>query len=195
MPHDDPNARSSSRAGAEGARGGDAPAAGARGEAPSPEGPEGTSVPTVLSSDVNATFRNVTLKGDIINGNTAAVPLNVALEKAIITGAITTATVTMALGPNGEEITMKTPQLYKLIGEVSNTYCATDDKYGIAVSLDAGSKWVVDETSYLTGLAVAEGGTISAPAGSSVTMMVDGVKKPITAGTYKGKIVLTVTKN
>jgi hypothetical protein len=195
MPNDDPNARSSSRAGAEGARGGDAPAAGARGEAPSPEGPEGTSVPTVLSSDVNATFRNVTLKGDIINGNTAAVPLNVALEKAIITGAITTATVTMALGPNGEEITMKTPQLYKLIGEVSNTYCATDDKYGIAVSLDAGSKWVVDETSYLTGLAVAEGGTISAPAGSSVTMMVDGVKKPITAGTYKGKIVLTVTKN
>ncbi len=201
MPNDDPNSRSSAAGGnAEGTRGGSAPAgnapeAGAGGMAPRPEGVEGTVIPTVVSSDINATFRNVTLKGDIINGNTATCPVNVTFEKATITGAITTATVKMAVGPNGEEITMKTPHLYKLIGEVSNTYCATNDKYGINVSLDAGSQWIIDKTSYLTGLNVAQGGAISAPKGYSVTMTVDGVNKPIVPGAYKGKIILTVTKS
>jgi hypothetical protein len=194
MPNDDPNARSS-HSSAESARGGDAPAAGVEGTAPRPEGPTGTAVPPVVSSDVNATFRNATLKGDIINGNTVASPVNVTFEKATITGAITTATVINSIGPNGEEITMKTPQLYKLIGEVTNTYCATADKYGMTVSLDANSKWVVDKTSYLTGLTVAQGGAITAPKGYSVIMTVDGVKKTIGAGSYNGKIVLTVTKN
>jgi hypothetical protein len=193
MPNDDPNSRGS-RGGARGEPGGTAPAARGDSIAPRPEGPEGTAVPTVLSSDVNATFRNVDLKGDIINGDTAAADVNVTLEKATITGAITTATVINALGPNGEEITMKTPQLYKLIGEVTNTYCATADKFGVAVSLDANSKWIVDKTSYLTSLTFAQGGTISAPTGYSLTMTVDSVKTAINAGKYKGKIVLTIIK-
>jgi hypothetical protein len=193
MPNDDPH--SSGMSGGPGAApGGEAPAAGARGGAPRPEGPEGTFVPTVISNDINATFRNVTLKGDIINGDTANCPVNVTFEKANITGAITTATVTNALGPNGEEITMNTPHLYKLIGEVKNAYCATDAKNGIKVSLDGNSKWVVDKTSYLTGLTIAEDGIITAPNGFNVTMTVDGVKTPIKAETYKGKIVLMVTK-
>jgi hypothetical protein len=196
MANDDPNARGFSG----GARG-DAPAGGARGAAPAGGAPAGgppagggTAARAARSSDVNATFRNVTLKGDIINGNTAECPVSVTFEKATITGAITTATVKHALGPNGEEITMKTPQFYKLIGEVTNTYSATDDKYGITVSLDADSKWVVDETSYLTSLTIANGASITAPEGYSVTMTVNGIKKTIGAGTYKGKIVLTVTQ-
>jgi hypothetical protein len=193
MPNDDPNARGG-RGGAEAAARGNAPGAGAGGNAPRPEGLAGTAVPTVTSSDVNAVFRNVTLTGDIINGNTATCPVNVTFEKASIKGAITTAIVTNALGPNGEEITMKTPQLYKLIGEVSNTYCATAEKFGIAVSLDAGSRWDVDKTSYLTGLTLAKGATVTAPNGYSVTMTVDGVRTPIETGAYRGKIVLAVAK-
>ena len=193
MPNDDPNARGG-RGGTGAAARGQAPGAEAGGNAPRPEGPAGTAVPSVASSDINAIFRNVSLTGDIINGDTASCPVNITFEKASIKGAITTAIVTNALGPNGEEITMKTPQLYKLIGEVSNTYGATDEKYGIAISLNSGSRWVVDKTSYLTGLTLAKGATVTAPTGYNVTMTVDGVKTPIEAGTYRGKIVLLVSK-
>jgi hypothetical protein len=63
------------------------------------------------------------------------------------------------------------------------------------VSLDEKSKWVVAKTSYLTGLTVAEGASLSAPDGYSLKMTVNGAAKPIKAGDYKGKIVLTMTKS
>jgi hypothetical protein len=117
------------------------------------------------------------------------------LEKAEITGAITTAVGTHAVGKNGEKLVMQDKtDLYYLIGEETDAYCATNEKYGMIVSLDSASKWVVDKSSYLNSLTIAEGAAISAPEGSTVTMTVNGVKKPIKAGTYKGKIVLTVTK-
>jgi hypothetical protein len=198
MANDDPNARGGSgpEEGARGGRGeappeGGAPVAGARG-GPPPEGLAGTPVPIVQSDDINATFRNVSLKGDIINGDTEACPVNVTFENSTIMGAITTAKVTYAVGHDGEEITMKTPHLYNLIGEVKNTYCATDGKYGIRVSLDNNSRWVVDKTSYLTELIIAGDGAITAPRGHRVTMTVEGVKTPIKTGSYKGKIVLTI---
>lgn len=146
------------------------------------------------SKDVNATFSNITLAGDIINANTASGALSVTLKNATINGAITTATIEHTRGPNGEEVTMEHPELYYLIGEVINTFCATDDEYGVRVSLDSGSTWVVDETSYLTELTIAEGAAVNAPEGSTVTMTVNGAAKAIKAGAYKGKIVLTVLK-
>ena len=63
------------------------------------------------------------------------------------------------------------------------------------VSLDENSIWIVDETSYLTGLTIAEGAVMKAPDGYIVTMTIDGVKKPIAAGAYEGQIVLKVTKS
>ncbi|MDB9823438.1 right-handed parallel beta-helix repeat-containing protein, partial [Deltaproteobacteria bacterium] len=79
------------------------------------------------SNDTKATFSNVILNGDIIHGDTYSGAMDVNFENATITGAITTATIKHALGPNGEEITMQTPELYYLIGEVSNIFGATDD--------------------------------------------------------------------
>jgi hypothetical protein len=146
-----------------------------------------------VSNDVNATFSNMTLNGDIVHGDTYLGPMNITFENATITGAVTTAAVEHALGPNGEEINMQTPELYYLIGEVSNIYGATDDS--LSVSLNADSQWIVDKNSYLTSLTIAEGATITAPEGYSVFMTVDGVKKSIGAGTYEGKIVLTVTSD
>lgn len=157
-----------------------------------PGGPPGGESSSV-SSDVNATFNNVTLNGDIIHGNTYSGAMNVDLENATFTGAITTAAVEHALGPNGEEITMQTPELYYLIGEVSNIYGETDDP--LTLSLDSDSKWVVDKTSYLTGLSIAKGATITAPEGYRVVMTVDGVNKSIGAGTYEGRIILTVSSD
>ena len=198
MPNDDPNnktSHSSAQASSTVGRSGRAASGDTSSTAPRPEGVRGTAIPTVASSDINATFRNVTLKGDLINGNTPECHLNITFEKAAITGAITTATVTNAVGPNGEEITMKTPQLFKLIGEVKNTLCATSDNKGVTVSLDAASEWVVDKTSYLTALTVAKGASVTAPAGYTLFMTVDGVKTTVNAGEYKGKIVLTVSRS
>lgn len=145
--------------------------------------------------DVNATFSNMTLNGDIVNGFTASGSVNVTFKKTEITGAITTATAEHPLF-NGEEITMETPEFYYLIGEVNNIFCAKpEDPHGVSVSLDSGARWVVDRTSYITRLTMENGAVITAPEGYNLTMTVDGVKKEIEAGTYEGQIVLTVTKN
>ena len=61
-------------------------------------------------------------------------------------------------------------------------------------NLDAGSTWVVDKTTSLKSLTIAEGATLKAPEGYSVTMSVDGVGTAIQSGAYTGKIVLTITK-
>ena len=142
---------------------------------------------------VTATFKNMTLNGDIVNSNTVESDVAVNFEKAAITGAITTAVGEHAVGKNGEKLLMQDKtDLYYLIGEETHTYCVTDEKHGVTVSLDAESQWVVDKTSYLTGLKVADGASITAPEGKKVIMTVNGAAKPIKAGEYKGKIVLTV---
>jgi hypothetical protein len=64
---------------------------------------------------------------------------------------------------------------------------------GVIVSFDKDCIWTVAGTSYLTSLTIASGAIIKAPAGKILTMIVDGAKKAIAPGSYKGKIVLTVT--
>jgi len=147
------------------------------------------------NKDVNAIIRNTALDGDIINSYTAVSPVNVTFENASITGAITTATTEQPTGPDGETLSMQTPELYYLIGQTINTYCARfEDPFGVSVTLDESSAWVVDQTSYLTHLSIAETGSVSAPAGYQVTMTVNGEATPLDAGTYDGDIVLTVVK-
>jgi hypothetical protein len=148
-----------------------------------------------FSKDVNATFKNVALNGDIINSYTAVSPVNVKFENASITGAITTGTAKQPLGPKGEKLSLKTPELYYLIGQTMNTYEAKfQDPFGVSVSLDAKSTWTVGKTSWLTSLSIADGAKVIAPTGYKLTMTVDGVKKGISAGSYKGRIVMTVEK-
>ena len=97
---------------------------------------------------------------------------------------------------NGEEITMDTPEYYYFIGEVKNTFGPKpEDPHGVSVSLDSGSKWVVDRTSYITSLTIDNGATIAAREGCRVTMTVDGAAKEIKPGAYKGQIVLKVAGN
>ena len=208
MLQDDPDMVKSSRSGGMQGGAGGAPGGGAGGVAPggavaggapgagASSGMPGGGMPGAAGGGPKVTFKNVTLNGDIITSMTTEGDVDVTLEKATITGAITTSIAEHAKGPNGEELTERDDtSLYKIIGEVIDTYSATDDKYGMKLSLDKDSKWVVDETSYLTNLSIAEGASITAPEGAAVTMTVNGVKKPVKAGEYKGRIVLTVTKS
>jgi len=62
-------------------------------------------------------------------------------------------------------------------------------------SVAAGSKWEVDQITTLSELTIAEGATVTAGQGQSLTLTVNGVETPIKAGTYKGIVVLTPTKD
>jgi hypothetical protein len=74
----------------------------------------------------------------------------------------------------------------------ARVFAYLQDEHGIKVSLDKASTWVVDKTSYLTGLTVAEGAAVKAPDGQALSMTVDGVETPVGAGSYEGKIVLAI---
>lgn len=63
---------------------------------------------------------------------------------------------------------------------------------GVVVSLDGSSVWTVTGTSYLTALTLADGAVLTAPAGKTLTMTVDGAETAVQPGAYTGKIVLTV---
>ena len=63
---------------------------------------------------------------------------------------------------------------------------------GIVITMDAASSWVVTGTSHITGLTLAEGAKVAAPAGKKLTVTVDGQSVDLKPGTYAGKIVLTV---
>ena len=63
------------------------------------------------------------------------------------------------------------------------------------VELAAGEEWVVEETTRLSKLTIAEGAIVTAPKCYSVTMWVDGVETAIGPGTYEGEIVLEVSES
>jgi hypothetical protein len=195
MLHDDPFmvVNNGMPGGGGGARAGGAPPGGDRaGGAPGGMGMPGGAA----GGGPKVTFKNVNLTGDIITSMTTEGDVDVTLEKATITGAITTSVAEHAKGPNGEAMAISDKtDLYKIIGEVKDTYSATGGKYGMKLSLDGNSRWVVDKTSYLTGLTVAEGAAIAAPEGYKAAMTVNGVKKEIKAGKYSGKITLAITKS
>ncbi len=149
-----------------------------------------------FSRDVNATFRNMTLKGDMINSWTDSSALNAVFENTTITGAITTGTVKQPTGPGGEKLSLQSPELYYLIGQVTNTYCAMfDDPYGVSVRLDKNSAWIVDKTSYITSLTIDRGAVVKAPEGYILEMTVDGRTVKVRPGTYRGDIILSVSKD
>lgn len=53
--------------------------------------------------------------------------------------------------------------------------------------------WVVEKSVSLGSLTIAEGASVAAPEGKSLTMTVDGIGKAIKPGTYNGDIFITVT--
>lgn len=62
-------------------------------------------------------------------------------------------------------------------------------------TLEDGSLWVVDKTTSLGSLTIAEGSGIKTPDGFSLTMTINGIQKDILPGQYKGDIILTVSED
>lgn len=146
---------------------------------------------TAGGSTVKAVFKNSTLSGDIVNGNTADGSVTAQFRNSHLTGAITEAATTHATASDGTELSFSHPDLYKLVGEFVHTYAATGK--GVTVQLDGDSSWVVSKTSYLSRLVLASGARVRAPDGQTLTMTVNGVKQALQAGKhYSGAIVLTV---
>jgi hypothetical protein len=167
-------------------------------EFPPPVKDRSFDVTTPNKSDVIATFVNIALKGDFYNagarrGGLAMVGgssgpsgknLVLNLQNAKIAGVVTSSTARHAK----DTITAAD---YLLLGEVTNTPSAAINN-GVIVSL-TGSTWTVTGTSYLTNLTLGKDSAVVAPDGHKLTMTVDGAPREIKAGTYKGKIVLTVS--
>jgi hypothetical protein len=72
---------------------------------------------------------------------------------------------------------------------------ATQAAEAAAKSVEAGTNWVLDHSEKYSSLTIAEGASIKAPDGYSVTLTVDGVEKDIKPGTYEGNVVLTLTED
>jgi hypothetical protein len=142
-------------------------------------------------SQVN--LANTSLNGDLVNGNTLAVTMHINLENSQLTGAITTATTTAQYELDGFSADQLTAADYAYIGQVQNQYEEKDDSNGVTVTLDSSSQWMVDQTSWITELTLAEGAVMTAPTGSILTMYVDGVETAIAAGHFSGKIRLQVS--
>jgi hypothetical protein len=153
-------------------------------------GPPGGDMPgseaAAASPNVNASFRNVSLRGDVYHARTMPSDMTVTLQNATLTGAISTSVASPLSGVETSRATFKT------IGEVKNTVGHSARGNALRVSLGVGSKWVVNKSSYLTGLTIAVGASVQAAKGHSITMSVNGVVTAINAGTYGGKIVLQV---
>lgn len=175
-----------------GAPAGGPPGGGASGGGPSAGGAFINEMPGSesggYSSDVHAVIRHATLKGDVVHAMAEKGNMTVALQDATLTGAISTGTTSPASGK------APTRETFTTVGEVTNTFEPSTGEYGMKVSLDWASKWVVDKTSYLDGLVIADGAAVTAPEGADLTMTVNGVKTPVGPGSYIGKIKLQVAR-
>lgn len=142
-------------------------------------------VTAVHSSDAVATFSQIALTGNFFNGMRGDMNMVLTLNKARLTGVISASLARHA-------VSTITSANYQQLGEVSNTPSPVINN-GVIVTLNAGSRWTVTGTSYLSKLVLAPGATLTAPPGYTLTLTVDGVARPIVAGqSYSGNIVLTV---
>lgn len=136
------------------------------------------------SPDIVGTFRNTTLAGDFWNGRTAQGGMTLSFEASTVTGRISTSKVAPASGQEPVRAT------YREIGNVVNAAVPSKTSKGLAVVLDAASRWTVTGTSYLTKLDLAPGAKLDAGSRKLVAT-VNGRRVVLRPGSYSGAITLT----
>jgi hypothetical protein len=144
-----------------------------------------------------AVFKNLSVAGDIYNGVWEAYQtVDVTFENAAITGVISSSHANHAdangtVVPGGTVVKADTTLDGHLgFGRLKNTPAPTVNN-PVYLSLTKGATWTVAGTSYLSKLVIDNSSSITA-AGGTVKMTVNGKKTPIKAGSYEGKIVVSV---
>ena len=149
------------------------------GESPRPSGgAEDGPPPEEMGGSITARHHGDDLKG--------AKNLGLNLVSSTVTGVISAAKQYYREGLN-----LITPDNREELSNVTQT-AAEPVNNGVVVSLDAASKWIVTDTSYITALHIAEGGVVAAPEGKSLRMTVDGAETAAAPGSYAGRIELQV---
>ncbi len=138
-----------------------------------------------LPGTMNASFHDMTVSGDIYN-TVWRTPqnLNVELDNVKYSGAITTGIQYHKNFKPGEKIMIDNPF------EIGNVGVTPTPDYcnGLIVTLRRGATWLVTGASYLSMFVMFDDSSVSAPEGKRVIMTVDGVRKNIVPGIYRGDI-------
>lgn len=141
-------------------------------------------------------FKNLKVKGDIYNGVWEAYQaVDVTFDNASITGVISSSFANhvdakgQALAGGTVIKADSTLDCHLGMGRLKNTAAPTVNN-PVYLTLSHGSTWIASGTSYISKLVIDDASSIKATDGA-VSMTVNGVKTPIKAGTYEGKIVIT----
>lgn len=138
-----------------------------------------------LPGTCNASFRNMTVSGDIYNTVwRSAQNLNVELDNVSYTGAITTGVQYHRNFKPGEKIMIDNPFEIGVVGVTPTP----DFCNGLIVTMRRGATWCVTGSSYLSMFVMFQDSAVTAPEGKRVIMTVDGVRKNIVPGIYRGDI-------
>jgi hypothetical protein len=149
---------------------------------------------TAHDTDATATFTDIALRGDfytaVRGGSTGA---GIAGKNMVLTFDGSSITGVISASRSKQAISTITSADYLQLGQVTNTVSPIVNN-GVIVNLNHGSSWKVTGTSYLSRLVVGADAAVTAPAGQTLSMTVDGVATAITPGSaYTGAIVLTVS--
>lgn len=145
----------------------------------------GFDVTAVHPSDAVANFSHIALTGDFYNGMRDGKNMVLGFDGTAVRGVISSSVT------KHHQSTI-TAADYRQLGVVSNTAGAVVNN-GVIINLSGHSAWTVAGTSYLSKLTIDSGSHVLAPKGRKVTLNVNGVATPLTAGTYTGDVVLTVS--
>ena len=141
-------------------------------------------VTAIHDTDAVATFTDIALRGDFYNAMRGNLNLVLNFTGAKVEGVISATA-------SKHHVSTITSAEYLQLGEVTNTAQAVINN-GVIVALN-GTQWTVTGTSYLSKLTLAKDATVTAPAGHTVSMTVDGAATAIAPGAvYSGAIVLAV---
>ncbi len=142
---------------------------------------------------VNVSVSDTALEGDIIQGmgdsssDTKTSTMNVDLNNASLTGAISSAFLTLKISDGKISFANITD-----VGIVTDTELGHNTAANLNVTLENNAVWTLTETSYLMSLTIDETSAIVAD-DADVYMTVDGKETEIEAGkTYEGAIVLSI---
>ncbi len=139
------------------------------------------------SGDLSGVPANLGTSGDSAAASSTSSTMNVTLDGASLTGAISSATIEMAISDG--KISFDN---IKEVGMIKGETLECNPYAKLNVELKNGSSWALDQDCSLMSLTLDDSSKIAGTDGQDVMMKVDGKETELKAGTYKGNIQLLV---